>query len=159
MNSLACCAITSCLLLFFRPHCRMGVVQPICSALWENLGQPLHSLIPLTTFPCHTLASCFFLKFAMTYLPLVYMLVKLSTSFSLFRIRLKKLYHKTLIMCSIVQLLIPLFPSILHSLTGLMQPWHCITVGDLPFLTFSVFYTVFMCIDSVNIHIHLTWEY
>lgn len=159
MNSLTCCAITSSLLLFFRPHCRMGVVQPICLALWESLGQALRSLIPLTTLPRHTLASCFFLKFATTYLPSVYMLVQLSVPFSPFRIRLKKQYHKTFTMCSIVQLLIPLFLSILHSLTGLRQPWRCITVGGLPFHTFSVFYTVFMCIGSVNIHIHLTCVY
>lgn len=159
MNSLTCCATTSSLWLFFRPHCKMGVVQPICLVLWESQRQPLHSLIPLTTFPHHTSASCVFLKFAMTYVPLVYVLVKLSMSFSLFRIRPKKQYCKTFMMCSIVQLLIPLFPSILLSLTGPMQLWCCITVGELPFLTFSVFYAVFMCIDSVNMHIHLMWVY
>lgn len=36
--------------LFSSPHCRMGIVQPVCSALWESLGQPLYSLIPLTAF-------------------------------------------------------------------------------------------------------------
>lgn len=136
-------------------HCRMAFAQPICLALHESLGQPLHSLMPLTTFPHHTSASCCFLKFAVTYLPLVYMLVKPSMSFGPFRIRLKKQNHKTFMMCSIAQLLIPLFPSILCFLTGLMQPWCCTTGGGLPFLIFSVFYTVFMCIDSVNIHIHL----
>lgn len=131
-----------------------------CTAnLLNTLGKPGPTFKFLNAFnylPSPHLSFLLFLKFAMTYLPLVYMLVKLSMSFSLFRIRLKKQYHKTFMMCSIVQLLIPLFPPTLHSLTGFMQPWHCITVGDLPFLTFSVFYTVFMCIDSVNIHIHFT---
>lgn len=146
-------------LLSSRPHCRMDVPQPICSALWESLGQPLYSLVPLTAFPHHTSASCFLLIFAVTYLPSLYVLVKVSTSISLFRISLEKQCHKTSMMCSIIQLLIPLFPSILLSLPGLRQPWCCVTVGDLPFLTFSLSSPVFRRRGSVNIHIHLRWVY
>lgn len=159
MDSLACCAIASSLSLFSRPHSRMGVAEPICLVLWESLFHPLHALIPPTAFPRHTLASCFFLELAMTNVPLVYVLVKLSPSLSLLMIRLKKQYHKTFVTGSIIQLLIPLFPSNSVFSNWTYASWRCVTVSDLPFIPYSVCYTAFMCIDSINIHIHLRGLY